>query len=414
MVKRCEKCGAVIPDEAIFCPECGFKNQPIQVEKTVKKKSKKPWIIVLCLICIVIAAVFLINKFINHGSEDKNGEKNDRSILYDNTIYFIKNRTLYKSNEDGTKQKLLKKLPHDLMGDGGDGYDNLMVYKDRLYAIRWTDYSLDSEYYIFSIALDGTDYKKEVTLPRIEGSEGEKYTANIRDFSIVDDYIYFTYCLYDDAADGSYCTVYKQKIGTTKNTQTKYERQEEPELSGKYAYYVKSNDDSETSELVRMDVETGKEEEYYSGQSINTGFGNMAISKQKLIFSKNPDILWMNLKDKKDFVERKVTPDIEEDVVILNANEKEVFYKVDGSIYKMNLDTQESQELISTEDIQNNMGVEIKKVELLGDTMAIYGYLDEYESDEFIIFIEEKEEMSYEDYESLIQKKIKQCQQGGK
>ena len=80
----------------------------------------------------------------------------------------------------------------------------------------------------------------------------------------------------------------------------------------------------------------------------------------------------------------------------------------------MNLDTQESQELISTEDIQNNMGVEIKKVELLGDTMAIYGYLDEYESDEFIIFIEEKEEMSYEDYESLIQKKIKQCQQAGK
>ena len=135
----------------------------------------------------------------------------------------------------------------------------------------------------------------------------------------------------------------------------------------------------------------------------------MAISKQRLIFSKNPDILWMNLKDKKDFVERKVTPDTEEDVAILNANEKEVFYKADGSIYKMNLDTQESQELISTQDIQNNMGVEIKKVELLGDTMAIYGYFDEYESNEFIIFIQEKEGMSYEDYESLIQKKIKQC-----
>jgi len=56
----------------------------------------------------------------------------------------IKNRTLYKANEDGTKQKVLKKLPHELMGDGGDGYDNLMVHKDRLYAIRWTDYSLDS------------------------------------------------------------------------------------------------------------------------------------------------------------------------------------------------------------------------------------------------------------------------------
>lgn len=411
-MKRCEKCGAVIPDEAIFCPECGFKNQPIQVKKTVKKKSKKPWIIVLCLICIVIAAVFLINKFMRNGSDDKNGVKNDRSVIYDNTIYFIKNRTLYKANEDGAKQKVLKKLPHELMGDGGDGYDNLMVYKDRLYAIRWTDYSLDSEYYIFSIALDGTDYKKEVTLPRIEGSEGEQYTGNIRGFSIVDNYIYFTYCLYDDTADDNYCTVYKQKIGTTKYAQTKYEGQEEAELSGKYAYYVKSNEDSETSELIRMDVETGKEAEYYSGQSINTGFGNMAISKQRLIFSKNPDILWMNLKDKKDFVERKVTPDTEEDVAILNANEKEVFYKADGSIYKMNLDTQESQELISTQDIQNNMGVEIKKVELLGETMAIYGYLDEYESNEFIIFIQKKEGMSYEDYESLIQNKIKQCKKG--
>lgn len=122
--------------------------------------------------------------------------------------------------------------------------------------------------------------------------------------------------------------------------------------------------------------------------------------------------MWMNLKDKKDFVERKVTPDTEEDVAILNANKKEVFYKADGSIYKMNLDTQESQELISTQDIQNNMGVEIKKVELLGETMAIYGYLDEYESNEFIIFIQKKEGMSYEDYESLIQNKIKQCKKG--
>ena len=111
-------------------------------------------------------------------------------------------------------------------------------------------------------------------------------------------------------------------------------------------------------------------------------------------------------------MERKVTPDTEEDVAILNANKKEVFYKADGSIYKMNLDTQESQELISTQDIQNNMGVEIKKVELLGETMAIYGYLDEYESNEFIIFIQKKEGMSYEDYESLIQNKIKQCKKG--
>ena len=29
-MKKCEKCGAVIPDEAKFCPECGAINEIIR------------------------------------------------------------------------------------------------------------------------------------------------------------------------------------------------------------------------------------------------------------------------------------------------------------------------------------------------------------------------------------------------
>lgn len=40
-MKKCEKCGAVIPDEAKFCPECGAINQGIKTTKPSKKSNKK-------------------------------------------------------------------------------------------------------------------------------------------------------------------------------------------------------------------------------------------------------------------------------------------------------------------------------------------------------------------------------------
>lgn len=409
-MKKCQNCGSLIQDKAVFCPKCGTKNQAVKfTENKIKKKNKKFKIIILCLIFIVAIIVVLVSKFMKTNDEE-NGVKNDRAVLYDNTIYFIKDRKLYKANADGTKQKEIKKLPHDQMGQDGDGYDNLIIYKDRLYAIRWTSYSLDEEYYIFSISLDGKDYKKEVTLPRFKDGEGPEQTGDIQGFSIVDDYIYFTYGLSDYEGENTYYAVYKQKLGTTKKIKTKYDSEEKPELSGKYAYYIENNDDTGTSKLIRMDLESGKEDIYYRGEKLNTGYRCMAVLKKQLVFLRETEVLWTDLKGKKNIEGREVTSNTENFIWILNANEEKIIYKVNDNIYKMNLKTKSSEKLISEGEIQNDTGAEIKKIELLGNNMAVYGYIDEEERDEFIIFIEEKEGMSYKDYESEIREKIEQCQ----
>lgn len=404
-MKKCEKCGAMIPDQAVFCPECGSKNQSTQTEKIIKKTSKKPWIIILCLICIAIITVVLISMFTKSNSDKENGVKNKRAVLYKNTIYFIKNRTLYKASKDGTKQEEIKKLPHQQMGQDGDGYNNLRIYKDRLYAIRWVDYSMTTEYYIFSINLDGTDYKKDVRLPWMQGEEGEKYTANIDGFTIKNNYIYYTYSYHDDELNST-SIVYKQKIGTTKRIATKYEAELTPQLSGQYAYYINSSENSETSQVIKMDVETGKKTLCYSGKDVNSALGAMAILDNQLIVSKNTDIVITNLKDTQNSTEKNVVSYSEDGIFIYNANEDEVIYDNDGMIYKMNLETQKSEELISKKIMQDNFGVQINRIDQLGNTLAISGYLDEEQRNEFTIFVQEKEG---KDYRNIISKKIKDC-----
>lgn len=130
-MKKCEKCGKMIPNEAIFCSECGFKNQQIKVEKILKEKKPKSRIIILCLICVSIIAIGIVYTCMKNNDDEKNGVNNGRTVIYNNTIYFIKNRILYKANADGTEQKIVKKLPHkQIRQDGEDeGYSNITVYK---------------------------------------------------------------------------------------------------------------------------------------------------------------------------------------------------------------------------------------------------------------------------------------------
>lgn len=372
-------------------------------EKTSDKKDKKSWIIILCLVCAVIVAVVLVSIFTKDNYDGKNGVQNERAALYQNTIYFIENRTLYKANKDGTKKEEIKKLPHQEMGDAGDGYSNIKIYKDRLYAVRWINYSMTTEYYIFSIGLDGTGYKKDIRLPWITGEDGEKYTESIDIFSIKNDYIYYT-CSSHDNELNSTSIVYKQKIGTTKRIPMKYKSEETPQLSGQYAYYIKDNEESKTSEIIKMDVETGKETSCYSGKKIELSFNGMAILDKQLIFPQNTNIIITNLEGTESSTEKKVTSSSKEGIFIYNANEKEVIYYNDRVLYKMNLETKKSEELISEKDMQDNFGIQIERVEQLGDTIALNGYLDEDRRKEFTIFVQEKEGV---DYRNIINDKIK-------
>lgn len=90
-MKKCEKCGKMIPNEAIFCSECGFKNQQIKVEKILKEKKPKSRIIILCLICVSIIAIGIVYTCMKNNDDEKNGVNNGRTVIYNNTIYFIKN-----------------------------------------------------------------------------------------------------------------------------------------------------------------------------------------------------------------------------------------------------------------------------------------------------------------------------------
>ena len=72
-------------------------------EQISRGKSKKTWVVILCMLCIVMVGAALF--FWVNSERQKNGVKNDRAVLYHNKIYFIKNRILYQAKKDGTGKK---------------------------------------------------------------------------------------------------------------------------------------------------------------------------------------------------------------------------------------------------------------------------------------------------------------------
>jgi hypothetical protein len=383
------------------------------------KKRKRLCLVILCFICIGIITAICINRFKSNDKKShnkENGARNSRTVLYNDSIYFIKNRKLYKADVDGTNQKVLKKLPYGQRVQEGDEYSNLTIYKNRLYAIYQASDFLDRDSYIFSIALDGTGYRKEVEGPNLKGDKAEEYNTYIIQFSITNGYIYYA-CIFYDYEENSHLkyTIYKQKIGMKKKIKTKYERKDAPELFEKYAYYIEYNDKSRTSKLIRMDVETGKEVVCYTGKRPNVMFGYISyqtILKKRLILSSNTDIIWINSKNTKEFVKKKVATNTEYGVSIVNVNNKEVFYSVGDCIFKLDLKTRETEAVFFWIDIdvEPRTNTRMESVELLGDTMAIYGYLNGDERNEFIVFVQRKEGMESNDYARVIREKIQECQ----
>lgn len=277
------------------------------------KKRKRLSFVILCFICIGSITAICINRFKSNDKKShnkENGAKNSRTVLYNDSIYFIKNRKLYKADEDGTNQKVIRKLPYGQVFQDAEEYSNLTVYKNRLYAIYKASEYLDRDSYIFSVALDGTDYRKEVKGPKLKGSKAEEYNTYITQFSITNGCIYYA-CIFYDYEENRHLkyTIYKQKIGMKKKIKTKYEKEDDPELFKKYAYYIKDyNDKSRTSKLIRMDVETGKEVVCYTGKRPNVMFGHISyqtILKKRLILSNNTDIIWINSKNTKEFVKKR-------------------------------------------------------------------------------------------------------------
>ena len=69
------------------------------------KKRKRLCLVILCFICIGIITAICINRFKSNDKKShnkENGARNSRTVLYNDSIYFIKNRKLYKGETENT------------------------------------------------------------------------------------------------------------------------------------------------------------------------------------------------------------------------------------------------------------------------------------------------------------------------
>lgn len=396
-MKKCEKCGAVIPDEAKFCPECGAINQGIKTTKSSKKSNKKPLIIILCLIAIISGTVFVISKYML-SSNDQNGIKNSQTVLYDHYIYSFGEDTLYQKEADGKFEKPVMKMPKELKGKVVQTYKNLQVYKDKLYAIRQEENDDTIEFYIISINLDGTDYKKEVIPPKFKSGNGEYYIGILESFSIENDTIYY---MYKDNADADY-SIYKKEIGSSKSIKIKFNKDEIPVLFGKYAYYIKNEYEEEgRPKIIKRDLETNKETIELSAQETQGTRSSLGVGKDKIVFSAGSSIIWRASED--EGYEIQDVAENADEIYIANMNSKEIIYYADDTYYKLNLKDGNTERLFSASDVRNDFGARIAAIDQVGKYLAIYGYSDTDERDTFSFFVKEEDG---KDYESEIRKNI--------
>lgn len=384
-MKKCENCGAMIPDEAMFCPECGAQNMKNKIEKKSKKKS---WIIILCLICFVAGTVFAVNKFMM-SNNDQNGIKNNRTVLYNHYIYYLKNGILYKQDADVKSASRVMKLPCEIKGNNVDICRNLKVYKDRLYAVREERNDKKSGVYIFSINLDGTEYKKEIVPPKFRDEDGTSYQGYLDQFSIENDTIYYTYSDYPVA----YYHIYKHEIGDSKSVDTKQEIEETPVLFGKYVYYMK--DDNKKSEVIKRDLETEEETEELTVQELNEKGYSLGVGKEKIAFSTDSSIIWKNSKKDDNYNIKNVglTTAL---TYITNMSNEEVIYNSDDIYYKLNIKKNTSQKLFSEKLMKKDFNASIGGIDQVGDDLVIYGCFDDEDEKGFLFFIEEEEGKDYE------------------
>lgn len=397
-MKKCEKCGAMIPDEAKFCPECGAINQGTKTTKSSKKSNKKPLIIILGLIAIIAGTVFAVSKYML-SNNDQNGIKNSQTVLYDHYIYSFGEDTLYQKEADGKFEKPVMKMPQELKGKVVQTYKNLQVYKDKLYAIRQEENDDTREFYIISMNLDGTDYKKEVLPPKLKHRSGESYIGSIEGFSIENDTIYYSYRGNLDLA----YSIYKQEIGASKSVNIKFDKEETPVLFGKYAYYIKNEYEEEEGEskIIKRDLETNKETIELSAQETQGTRSSLGVGKDKIVFSAGSSIIWRASED--EGYEIQDVAENADEIYIANMNSKEIIYNANDVYYRLNLKDGNTERLFSSSDVRNDFGAKITSIDQVGKYLAIYGYLDTDETDTFSFFVKEEDG---KDYESEIRKNI--------
>lgn len=186
----CGKCGTEVPDGYEFCMKCGSKIEPTQVPKNESSMPKKkkwviPLIVIVCVVGVIIVALYFINDV-----KKKNG-------LYNNIAW-------------GTSYDDIKS-----MFDDKDGDKKVLTKDDELHVNELIeDYKEDKEIsamVTYDCEDDGTLHKVDLV---VTNGDESKFT----DEKLYDKYKSELTELYGDSKDdiiGEFWTTKKSKIGLT-------------------------------------------------------------------------------------------------------------------------------------------------------------------------------------------------------
>ncbi len=210
----CNQCGKPIPDEAMFCPECGAKTDNLAKEAVKKQKKGFPFKIVVpiagvAVVAVILAAVIMILR--------NGGMKADRYQAENRIFYHEDSSSFY--NLQGEVYKFDDYL--DMVSSNMDGSIYICTqYDDRSggYDLYYIDKELDPVLveeevnFVCQISSDGA-YIAYLTDVK-DGMAGDLYLYSVKDKkrTMIDTDVYpYTYCLSPSGTAVAYIKDYESQ-----------------------------------------------------------------------------------------------------------------------------------------------------------------------------------------------------------
>ncbi|MGN0409405.1 MAG: zinc-ribbon domain-containing protein [Candidatus Fimousia sp.] len=375
---KCKECGTKMSDVARFCPKCG----------TEVKKSKNTTIISILLVLIfsIIAIAGYQLFFRNEG--DVNAENNENAVLSNGYIYYIDNEDLaiYRMDHNGENVEGIY-FGEESEEDAYYQYRNPKEYAGRIFFIEICD-DMDK---IVSIKKDGSDFK-----------EHSEWTY-LYDYTIYEGSIYCIQGIDEDL------TLEKVDLDTNQGQRLKtfqgYGISNLRGFSGDRYYYINDN-----CEICSLTITDDKPEETYIYSPCGEDFDNDSENEVYHLSASGKYVCYKKTTDGEYDYCFKYNLETGEETLV---EDREIYvdHLCDGylyytyypdeestmTIYRMNLDTEEIQELGTF----SNAGV---SYDICGDKIFVTEYIPEIDSEiQYILSTDdgEKNQKIIDDEESM-------------